>query len=159
MNIHTAISADTKAGSTVITSTISMTVTGTPSTTATTTNTSDDGADKLTGSEPTDQEAPQGYAVDLACLRKYPHAELVDRARQHTIECAVMGHRVESGYALVDEEGELFLLDPDATPHVLADLNRTQLQQGVALRGQREMHNGEMKTLGWNSSNRSRAPD
>lgn len=94
-----------------------------------------------------DKEAPQGYVVDLACLRKYPHAELADRARQHTIECAVMGHCVESGYALVNDEGESFLLDPEATPHVLAALNRTQLQQGVALRVRREMHDGEMKTV------------
>lgn len=93
-------------------------------------------------------ETVQGYVVDLVCLRKYPHEELLDRARQHTVECAVMGHCVESGYGLVSEQGELFLLDADATPEVLAALNRTKRREGIALQGQRELRDGEMKTTG-----------
>lgn len=93
-------------------------------------------------------ETFQGYIVDLACLRKYPHAELLDRARRHTVECAMMGHCVESGYALVGNQGELFLLDTGATPLVLAALKRTALREGVALQSRRELQDGEMKTVG-----------
>lgn len=46
-------------------------------------------------------EITEGYVVDLACLRRYPRQEYTSRAAQHTTECALMGHCVESGYGLV----------------------------------------------------------
>ena len=45
-------------------------------------------------------EIVEGYVVDLACLRRYPQKEYTARATEHTTECALMGHCVESGYGL-----------------------------------------------------------
>ncbi|MGI8875599.1 MAG: hypothetical protein ACR2KP_15015 [Egibacteraceae bacterium] len=33
----------------------------------------------------------EGHVVDLACLRRYPEAALLERARSHTTRCARMG--------------------------------------------------------------------
>lgn len=57
------------------------------------------------------RETVEGYVIDIACLRKYPSSQWLERARVHTRQCAMMGHCVESGYALVDEGGAALLGD------------------------------------------------
>lgn len=64
-------------------------------------------------------ETLDGDVVDIACVRKYARSSLAERAREHTRECALMGHCVESGYALVAVNGQVALLDSEATPIVL----------------------------------------
>ncbi len=91
-------------------------------------------------------ESIEGYVVDIACLRKYPHNELLERARAHTKSCAVMGHCVESGYGLVNDEGRLALLEPQATPRVLDVIRRSTRDQGIKVRATRQMEDAEMKT-------------
>lgn len=53
---------------------------------------------------PNSKETIEGSVVNLACVRKYPRAERVERARSHIKQCALMGHCLESGYALVDDD-------------------------------------------------------
>lgn len=90
----------------------------------------------------------EGYVVDLACLRRYPPRDYRQRAQDHTSECALMGHCVESGYALVDESGRPHLLDDNATPHVVRRLSEANPGQGIYLQAQREERDGEMVTTG-----------
>lgn len=90
-------------------------------------------------------ETAEGYVVDIACVRKYPQSELLDRARRHPRDCGLMGHCVESGYALVSENA-LTLLDEHATPEVLAAVRKSGKENGIRLRAVREAANGEMRT-------------
>ena len=94
----------------------------------------------------TAEETLEGYVVDIACVRKYPRDELLDRAREHTKNCALMGHCVESGYGLVDDDGNIALLDAKATPKVVDAIERSRRDRGVKLRATREMHDKEMET-------------
>ena len=88
----------------------------------------------------------QGWVVDIACLRKYPEDEYAQRARVHTTACALMGHCVESGYGVVGEGGRIHLLDPEATSKVVAVLEGSDAEQGVYVRAERRLHDGEMVT-------------
>ena len=90
-------------------------------------------------------ETLEGYAVDIACLRCYPRAELLERARTHSRECATMGHCVESGFGLVAEDGALSLLDAKATPLVFELVRRSQ-GSGLKLRVRREMREVDIET-------------
>jgi hypothetical protein len=92
-------------------------------------------------------ETLEGHVVDIACLRKYPQDELADRAREHTTSCSLMGHCAESGYALVGDDGRPVLLEPQATPRVMAALRESDREAGVRLRARREMRDGEMETV------------
>ena len=92
-------------------------------------------------------ESLDGFVVDQACLRKYPQDQLLERARVHTSECALMGHCMESGYGLVDDQGRLLLLEPAATPRVVHAIERSDRDRGVRLRAVREMQGGEMRTV------------
>ncbi|WP_164104473.1 hypothetical protein [Candidatus Laterigemmans baculatus] len=93
-----------------------------------------------------DQEVLEGYVVDLACLRKYPRGELVQRAREHSQKCMLMGHCLESGYGLVDEQGQLSLLDAEATLPVIYAVRDCGRRSGIRLRVVREFRDGEMQT-------------
>lgn len=92
------------------------------------------------------REVLEGYVVDQACLRKYPQDELLERARSHTTECALMDHCMESGYGLVDVEGRTLLLEPSSTPQIVEALRSTGQERGVRLRATREMQETEMRT-------------
>lgn len=87
-----------------------------------------------------------GYVVDIACLRRYPESEYAQRARAHSKECALMGHCVESGYAVVDDDGVAHLLDTHATPQVVDTLERSTKDTGIYLQVQRRADDGEMTT-------------
>lgn len=91
-------------------------------------------------------EVLEGYVVDQACLRKYPQNELLERAHEHTKECALMGHCMESGYGLVNGEGRPLLLEPASTPQVVQAIEGSNRDRGIRLRAVREMQSGEMKT-------------
>ena len=91
-------------------------------------------------------ESLEGHVVDIACVRKYPRAELAERAREHTRECVLMGHCIESGYALVGDDGAVTLLDHEATPRVVQAVTGTDRARGIRLRVQRIFHEGEMHT-------------
>ena len=92
------------------------------------------------------KETLEGYIIDLACIRKYPKEELLERARAHTRRCALMGHCVESGYGLVSEDGELSVLDAKATPLVVNTVSRSKRERGIKLRATREKKGEEMET-------------
>jgi hypothetical protein len=94
----------------------------------------------------TPTETLEGYVVDIACLRKYPHNDLPQRARRHTRECALIGHGVESGYGLVGDDGRLVLLDPAATLRVLDVLRRDDCPQELKLQVRREKQGEDMQT-------------
>lgn len=46
---------------------------------------------------PLDEEVAEGYVVDFACLREYSTSEMTKRTREHTKECVLMAHCIESG--------------------------------------------------------------
>lgn len=92
------------------------------------------------------EEQLEGWAVDLACLRRYPVEAYLDRAREHSAECALMGHCVESGYGLVQDDGFLIPLDTEATPKVVASLQGAGQIQGFRIRVKRGLQDGEMVT-------------
>lgn len=94
----------------------------------------------------TNQEILEGYIVDLACIRSYSQDECAERASVHTKECALMGHCIESGYGLIDEEGRVHVLDPEATPHLVDVLHRSALDRGIKARVYREREGHEMQT-------------
>lgn len=91
-------------------------------------------------------ETLEGYVVDIICIRNYPQDELLERAKVHTRDCGLHGHCIESGYALVNDDGRLMLLDPKATWHVLETIRMSGLQKGIKLRAVRQMKNGDMET-------------
>ena len=97
--------------------------------------------------QPQRAETLEGYVVDQACLRKYPQDELLERARQHTKKCALMGHCMESGYGLVNEEGRPLLLEPAATPAVVGAIHGSDRDHGIRLRATRQMQDSEMRTV------------
>ena len=90
-------------------------------------------------------ETIEGYIVDIACMRKYPHQELFDRARRHTRDCSLMGHCIESGYGLVNEN-DVTLIDDHATPLLVEAVSKSNKREGIRLRVIREMQDGEMRT-------------
>ena len=85
--------------------------------------------------------------VDIACLRTMPAERTGEAAKKHSTACALMGHCIESGYGLVDDEGRMTLLDPKATRHVVEALMKTSKEKGVRLRVEREGKAGEMETV------------
>ena len=92
------------------------------------------------------KEVFEGHVVDVACVRKYPRSELAGRAREHTRECVLMGHCIESGYALVSEDGGLLLLDDDATLRVVDAVRKAAHDRGIRLRARRTFREGKMHT-------------
>lgn len=92
-------------------------------------------------------EVIEGYLIDLACVRKYPQDELLKRAKAHTRACALDGHCVESGYAVVGEDGRLMVLDPEATPKVVTALLQEQQDTNIKLRVERASNGTRMKTV------------
>lgn len=91
-------------------------------------------------------ETLQGYVVDIACLRKYPKQELINKARAHTRTCSLVGHCAESGFGLVTEEGYTTLLDPKATPSILDAVRQSDKGKGIRLEVKRTLEEGEMVT-------------
>ena len=94
----------------------------------------------------TEKEILEGYVVDVACIRKFPQAEVAERARVHSRECCLMGHCVESGYGLVDDKGQVALLDADATPRIAEAVRSSHREKGIRVRIERERDGESMKT-------------
>lgn len=92
-------------------------------------------------------EVIEGYLIDIACARKYPQDELLKRAKAHTRACALDGHCVESGYALVDEDGRLMVLDSEATPKVVTALLQERQDTNIKFRIERTSNDTKMKTV------------
>lgn len=88
-----------------------------------------------------------GYLMDIACVRKAPSDELLDRASTHPTDCALMGHCIESGFALVGDDGRLHLLESAATTGVVRELLHTSVSEGLRLEVVRERDGHEMRTV------------
>lgn len=88
----------------------------------------------------------EGYAVDIACLRKYPRGEMAERASRHSRRCAMMGHCLESGFGPVEDDGRVLVLDAKATPQVFHLLESCGIEAGIRPRVVREDAQGEMET-------------
>lgn len=91
-------------------------------------------------------ETLDGYVIDVGCIRKNARDELLEKARTHSRECALMGHCVESGYGIVTEDDRLTVLDSDATPGVVDTVEESDTEEGIRLRVQREEQEGSMET-------------
>lgn len=88
----------------------------------------------------------EGYVVDIGCLRKYPEEEMLTRAKKHTKQCALDGHCIESGYALVLDSGEKVLLEPAATALVVAAVLLSDREAGITAEVERILVDGSMHT-------------
>jgi predicted flavoprotein YhiN len=64
----------------------------------------------------------------------------------HSNEWALIGHCIESGYGLVDQEGRMYPLDTHATPLIVSVLEESEKTRGIRLRIRREMRDQEMHT-------------
>ncbi|WP_017733997.1 hypothetical protein [Nafulsella turpanensis] len=93
------------------------------------------------------KEVLEGYVVDIICLRHMSPSQYTEQAKEHTTSCALMGHCVESGYGLVGDNNKLMVLDPKATPWVVALLKKTDKEKGVRLQVEREENEKEMETV------------
>ena len=93
-----------------------------------------------------DTESVEGYVIDVACVRKNPRDELLEKARTHSKECTLMGHCIESGFGLVTEDDRLTLLDPQSTQEVVDVVEQSDSQQGIRLRVTRAEQDGTMET-------------
>ena len=90
-------------------------------------------------------ETLDGYVIDVGCIRKNARDELLEKARTHSRECALMGHCVESGYGIVTEDDRLTVLDSGATPKIVNVVGDSQTEEGITLRVQRQK--GEDETM------------
>ena len=91
-------------------------------------------------------ETLDGYVIDVGCIRKNARDELLEKARTHSRECALMGHCVESGYGIVTEDDRLTVLDSEATPKIVNTVEESDTEEGIRLRVQREEQDGSMET-------------
>lgn len=91
-------------------------------------------------------ETLDGYVIDVGCIRKNARDELLEKARTHSRECALMGHCVESGYGIVTEDDRLIVLDSDATPKVVGVVGDSETEEGIRLHVQREQKGDTMET-------------
>ncbi|WP_135366649.1 hypothetical protein [Halosimplex halophilum] len=94
----------------------------------------------------TDTETVEGYVMDVGCIRKNARDELLENARVHTRDCALMGHCIESGYGIVTEDDRVTILDPEATPEVVNVVEASDRDEGIRLRVTREQHDDAMET-------------
>lgn len=94
----------------------------------------------------TDSETLEGYVIDIACVRKNARDDLLEKAETHSKECALTGHCVESGYAVVTEDDQLMLLDASATPRIVDIVRGSEDEQGHRVRVERDREDGEMTT-------------
>lgn len=91
-------------------------------------------------------ETLTGYVIDVGCVRKNARDDLLEKARTHSRDCALMGHCVESGYGIVTDDDELTVLDSDATRQVVDAVENSNTEEGIRLRVQREEEDGTMTT-------------
>lgn len=91
-------------------------------------------------------ERVEGFVMDGGCIRKNARDELLEAAREHTRECALMGHCIESGYGIVTEDDRLTVLDPEATRMVVDVVEESRTREGIRLRVSREERDGTMET-------------
>lgn len=91
-------------------------------------------------------ETVEGHIIDVACIRKNPREELLEKAQNHSKECALMGHCIESGYGIVTDDDRVTLLDPEASKKVVDAVEESEAKQGIQLRVTREEQDGTMET-------------
>ncbi|WP_225336011.1 hypothetical protein [Halomicrobium urmianum] len=91
-------------------------------------------------------ETVEGYVIDVGCIRKNARDELLEKAQTHSRECALMGHCVESGYGIVTDEDQLIVLDAEATPDIVTTVERSDTEEGIRLRVERDEQDGSMET-------------
>lgn len=92
------------------------------------------------------EETFEGYLMDVECIRTKPRGDLGKEAEKHTRECALMGHCMESGYGLVDDDGRVLILESEITPDVVEIIEATDRERGIRLRVNRQEEDGEMRT-------------
>lgn len=83
-------------------------------------------------------ETLDGYVIDVGCIRKNARDDLLENARTHSRECALMGHCVESGYGIVTDDDRLTVLDSEATPKIVDVVGDSETDEGIRLHVQRE---------------------
>lgn len=92
-------------------------------------------------------ETVEGFVIDVACVRKHARDDLLENARTHSRNCALMGHCVESGYGIVTADDRLTVLDPGATPQVVDAVEASETDEGIRLRVRRERQEDTLQTV------------
>ena len=92
-------------------------------------------------------ETIEGYIIDVACVRKSPRQQLFERAQRHSRDCALMGHWAESGFALVTENGQVAILDSEATLMILDLGRRSPKSQSIKAQVTRQPADEKMETV------------
>ena len=101
----------------------------------------------MASGQQTNAETLEGYVIDNGCVRKNARDDLLEAARTHTKECALMGHCVESGYSVVNEGEGMAMLDAAATTRVVHAVEESDRDEGIRLRVEREREDDEMETV------------
>lgn len=87
---------------------------------------------------------PSLVHLPLALVPRAVIGDSLERAKKHTKACLLMGHCVEIGYGLVDDEGDLALLDTEATQRVLSAVHASHSENGIRIAVERELNDDEM---------------
>lgn len=93
------------------------------------------------------KEQITGYLVDIQAIRSWPRYEYWERAKNYPKESNLQGSAIESGYAIIEDDQALILLDAGATTLVKDVLSLSKVESGVRLIIEREQYNGIMKTV------------
>ncbi len=93
------------------------------------------------------KEQITGYIVDIHAIREWPRYEYWERARIYPRECNLQGCALESGFAIIEDDQTLILLDTQATSLITDVLSLSRVETGVRLIVEREQHNGSMRTV------------
>lgn len=92
-------------------------------------------------------ETVAGYVVDLLCVRTWFQDDIWERGRMHTRECALRGCSIESGYALIQDDRSIAVLDPEATPLVVDAIMQSKSEIGIRLRVEREQDGDRARSV------------
>lgn len=92
-------------------------------------------------------ETLSGFVVDVCCLREWLQDEIWERVQTHSRECILQGSHIESGFALIQDDRTVAVLDSDATPLVIDTVLQSENETGIRLRVEREMKNEKMRSV------------
>lgn len=75
----------------------------------------------------------KGYVVDNACASRWKADAGVDKAKGHSVKCALMPPCSASGFSVVTDEGKMYKLDDSGNAKVKELLGKTKTEKGFAV--------------------------
>lgn len=74
----------------------------------------------------------KGYLLDNACTARFKGD--AEKAKGHTVKCALMPPCAASGYSVMTEEGKLFKLDEEGNKKAKELLGNTKTEKGLTVK-------------------------